>query len=87
MRQILKSKAVINTPENGGYFENVGELISVVKDTEKDFVEDARQTKESLQKSQLIDLLILTTVFAGNMFCVLAVNQDLNTHLKINPKA
>lgn len=48
-----------------------------MKDANEDKLEDARVTKELFQKCQLLDLLVLMMVFAGNMFCVLAVIKIL----------
>jgi hypothetical protein len=73
MKKILETKAIVNTRENGGVFEKIGDLLGIVKDAQSDDIEDARVTKELFQKCQLLDLLILLMVFTGNMFCVLSV--------------
>jgi len=73
MKSILKSQAVVNTQENGGVFNSIGGLMAVIKDAQNEDIEDARVTKELFQKCQFIDLIILLVIFAGNMFCILAV--------------
>lgn len=71
---MLETQRILNTEETGGQFDNIGDLMAIVKETNDEKLEDARTTKEMFQKCQLLDLLVLMMVFAGNMFCVLAVS-------------
>ena len=69
----LKRGETVNEEKKGGFFQNVGELFSIVNDAKSCNIEDARLTKEIFQKAQLLEILVLILIFTGNMFLVLAV--------------